>query len=182
MKPSLDGKKLLFVGACHGPWGSWYKGVDLLIDTFRLAAQHLPDLTLDIVGRWDQGSQDRLRGRLDANESRVRFLGWTPDLKTVLSESTLCVHLGRGDAFPVSVLESMLAGLPALVSEETGSREPVARVHDRLVVPLDPTIAAERVRWYLGLSPAEKKRLSDSRGRRPNAIPSMRQSRHSCPP
>jgi glycosyltransferase involved in cell wall biosynthesis len=161
MTPRLDGHHLLFIGNCHGDWGTFYKGVDLLLDTFALAALHLPELTLDIVGHWDQDTQDLLRRRLGTTGNRVRFLGQLSDLSSPLSMSSLYVHLARGDASPISVVEAMLAGLAALVSDQTGRRDGVARVDSRLVVPLDAAIAADRIRWYLGLDRSEKLRLSE---------------------
>jgi glycosyltransferase involved in cell wall biosynthesis len=154
---------LLFIGNCNGPaWGAWYKGVDLLLETFKIAESHIPGLTLDIVGDWDESSQAMLRSKSGTTGLAVTFLGRLSDVRTKLAESALYVHLARGDAFPISVLEAMLAGVPTLVSEQTGTREAVARVDDRLVVPNDPAIAAERIRWYLGLDAHEKDRLSNS--------------------
>jgi glycosyltransferase involved in cell wall biosynthesis len=161
MTPSLYGHRLLFIGNCHGGWGTFYKGADLLLDAFALAASHVPELTLDIVGHWDQDTQALLRRRLGTTGNRVQFLGQLSDLRTPLSMSTLYVHLGRGDASPISVVEAMLAGLPALVSDQTGRRDDVARVDSQLVVPLDAAIAADRIRWYLGLDRSEKLRLSE---------------------
>ena len=159
--PQLEGKRLIFIGNSSGPWGTFYKGLDLLIDSFTLAAPHIPGLTLDVVGSWDPDTENSLRGRLGQHGANVRFLGRLSDLRAPLSQSALYVHLSRGDASPASVLEAMLAGIPALVSDQTGRRDDVGQVDSRLVVPLDAAIAADRIGWYLGLDLAEKRRLSD---------------------
>jgi len=69
--------------------------------------------------------------------------------------------LARGEAFGISILEAMLAGVPSIVSEWTGAREVVEQVDRQLVVPTDPAAAADRIRWYLGLPTPEKQRLSE---------------------
>jgi glycosyltransferase involved in cell wall biosynthesis len=78
----------------------------------------------------------------------------------IFSEAALHLHLGRGDAFPIAVLEAMLAGVPAIVSKWTGTKEAVARVHANLIVELDPRRAAESILWYFNLSLENKKQLS----------------------
>lgn len=67
------------------------------------------------------------------------------------------VQPSAGDAFPVASLEAMLAGLPTVVSTETGTRE--------LVESVDPLLvrapSARDVRWgieyALSLSPGERR-------------------------
>jgi glycosyltransferase involved in cell wall biosynthesis len=160
VRPRLDGNRLVFIGNQNAGWGTFYKGLDLLLDTFALAAERRPELTLDIVGDWNSDTERSLRDRLGKHTTNVRFLGRLTDLREPLSQAALCVHLARGDASPISVVEAMVAGLPALVSVETGRRDDAARVHNRLVVPLDAVTAAERILWYLDLDSREKYRLS----------------------
>jgi glycosyltransferase involved in cell wall biosynthesis len=156
-RPVLDGRSIVFVG--HGPDGrrGWYKGLDLLLEAVAAAGT---DVRLLVVGRWDAEYRRRLLERVPAVASHVEFVGPVDDPTPHLAAAALYVHLARGEAFGVSVLEAMAAGLPALVSDWTGAREAVEQVDPRLVVSLDPGEAAERIRWYLGLPPADRRALS----------------------
>ena len=160
VEPSLDGRALLFVGNGPSGWRGWYKGLDLLLHATALAASRVTGVSLSVVGEWDRAYVDELLSALPVRPARVDLLGRRADLRPVLAESSLYVHLGRGEAFGISVLEAMCAGVPALVSEWTGAREVVEQVDSRLVVPLDAAIAAERICWYLNLPTAEKAALS----------------------
>ena len=77
-----------------------------------------------------------------------------------MKSSSLYVHLGRGDAFPVSSMEAMLAGLPTIVSNETGTKEIVKEVSKNLIVPLNVNEVAKRIEWYFRLKKDEKNKLS----------------------
>lgn len=154
VQPSLDERRVLFIGFGPGEWRGWYKGIDLLLDAVSLASRQVPGLSLRVVGEWDPDYVAMLRARSSAGPGSVEFLGnvWERlQLADHLADSSLYVHLGRGDAFGISVLEAMCAGLPPLVSEWTGAREAVLRVDARLVVPCDAEAAAERIVWYFGL-------------------------------
>lgn len=158
--PALDGSRLVFIGNCEVEWRGWYKGLDLLLDAFAQGCWDLDNSSLRIVGRWNEEYIGIQRQALGEMSDRVQFLGHQSDLTKVLSESALYVHLARGEAFGISILEAMLAGVPALVSEWTGAREAVEQVDRRLVVPPCPKAAADRIRWYFSLSSSEKMRLS----------------------
>lgn len=158
--PSLDEKQLLFVGNGPSGWRGWYKGLDLLLEAVRLAAPTVPGVRLQLVGSWDHTYVESLLGRPLSSTPEVTLLGQVSDVSLAASRSALYVHLGRGEAFGISVLEAMRAGVPALVSEWTGAREAAEQVDPRLVVPLDAQTAAERICWYLDLPLEEKRRLS----------------------
>jgi glycosyltransferase involved in cell wall biosynthesis len=158
--PALEGRQMVFIADGADGWRGWYKGLDLLLDTFAHLSPGLDGSSLKIVGRWNEEYIGSLRQASREPSDRVQFLGHQSDLTKVLSESALYVHLARGEAFGISILEAMLAGVPALVSEWTGAREAVEQVDRRLVVPADPTVAADRISWYFSLSSTEKTHLS----------------------
>jgi glycosyltransferase involved in cell wall biosynthesis len=62
---------------------------------------------------------------------------------------------------PNTVVEAMAAGLPALISEWTGTRETVKKVDENLIAPLEPEAIAEKILWYFSLTSAERKKLSE---------------------
>jgi glycosyltransferase involved in cell wall biosynthesis len=163
VSPRLDGNRLLFVA--HGPSGNraWYKGIDLLLEAFTRVAAWRADLELTVVGWWDADYCAPLLARFPQLAGRVSFAGSATDLDqyaSYVASSCLCVHLARGDACPISVIEMMAGGLPTIVSEWTGTYEAVGQVDPILVVPLDPQIAADRILGYLRSPLEEKRRLS----------------------
>jgi glycosyltransferase involved in cell wall biosynthesis len=160
----LDAPRLLFIG--HGPSGfrAFYKGLDLMADAFARARQRRPDLGWSIAGDWDPGFARDLERTAALPAGAVRWLGPVSRLGEVVSTHALYLHCARGEAWGITVMEAMLAGVPALVSEWTGTRHLVAQVDHRLVAPLDPGAIADRIVWYFELPVAERRRLG-ARGR-----------------
>lgn len=148
--PKLDSHKLLFIGKQD----VYYKGVDLLLDSFKVIKKTWPDAELTIVGKISglEESSQKIKG--------IKLLGYVKDITKPIKENSLYIHLGRGDAFPVSVIEAMLGGLPALVSEWTGSKEIISKVDEHLIVPLNKNMVVNRINWYFNLSELSKIKLS----------------------
>lgn len=158
--PALTSKRLLLVAHGTSEFRAWYKGLDLLFEAFALVSTTYPELELVIVGEWDREFSAGFLAKFPEISSRIMFAGSVKDLGPYISRSCLCVHLARGDAFPVSILELMASGLPTIVSEWTGTREAVEQVDPSLVVPLNAKAAAERIVRYLASPVEEKLRLS----------------------
>jgi glycosyltransferase involved in cell wall biosynthesis len=113
---------------------------------------------LIVVGEWDECDRASL---LRDDPSGVTFVGHRSDLTAVFSTACIYLHPGRGDAFPLSVLEAMAAGLVPIVSEWTGTKEVVEQVDPMLVCPLDARVLAERIQCFMNLSISEKVALSN---------------------
>jgi len=159
---ALEGHTIVFIANGPGGWRGWCKGFDLLLHSVGLAAKRVRGLRLRIIGEWDREYVRDQVARSSCPPPELEVVGRVDDLVPYLTDAALYVHLARGDNFPISVLEAMCAGLPAIVSEWTGTREAVEQVDPRLVVPLDPEATAARILWYFEL-PAEHK-LSLSEG------------------
>lgn len=148
--PSLKSHNILSIA--NGP--DWFcKGIDLLIDSFQIAKEESEDLTLTIVGEWQPKEEWLIDG--------VSFVGYQPDLDPYIRNSSLYIHLGRGDAFPISDLEAMLGGLPAIVSEWTGTKQVIKNLGSDFISSLDPENAANKISNYFNLSLEKKMRLSE---------------------
>jgi glycosyltransferase involved in cell wall biosynthesis len=160
LAPRLDGNRLLLIANGPGEFRAWYKGLDLVLEALALASTAYPDLELVILGEWEAGCRNALLARFPQIRRQVRFAGPTSDLAPYVTDSCLYVHLARGDAFPICTLEMMAAGLPAIVSEWTGSREAVEQVDASLVVPLDARAAADRIVRYMSSPLEERQQLS----------------------
>jgi glycosyltransferase involved in cell wall biosynthesis len=149
--PKLDSHKLLFIGKQD----AYYKGVDLLLDSFKTIKKIWPDAELTIIGKITGIEKDPKK------MAGVKLLGYVDDIVKPIKEHSLYIHLGRGDAFPVSVIEAMLGGLPALVSEWTGSKEIICNVDKHLIVPLNKSAITNGISWYFELNHREKITLSN---------------------
>ncbi len=159
-RPALDSQTMLFIGNGPSEWRGWYKGIDLLLHSIELLVSQLAGLRLIVVGQWDQSYVKTLFARFPGSSRVTEFVGVVDDLSPYLTNVALYAHMGRGEAFGISVLEAMCAGVPTLVSEWTGAREAVEQVDPKLIVPLDSERAAEQIRWYFSLSSNERQALS----------------------
>jgi glycosyltransferase involved in cell wall biosynthesis len=155
----LTGTRMLFIGGGEAGFRTYYKGLDILHQAHALALQQLPSLECTIAGRWNPTTQKQLGAEFPALNGRVHWIGHQSDLAPVLGTHGLYIHCARGEAWGLTILEAMFAGIPPIVSEWTGAKEAVYKIDPRLVVPLDPQVIAERVLWYFGLSLQERAAL-----------------------
>ena len=160
VRPSLESHNLLFIANGPGGFRSWYKGIDLLFGTFELVQKQIPDVTLTIVGEWDEGEKASLAEMFPVAATRTKWCGKVTDLKPALQEASLYVHIARGEAWGISIIEAMLAGVPAVVSEWTGAKEAVSQVSEAMVVPIEALAAAGAIVRYFGLAKDEREKLS----------------------
>jgi len=149
--PDLNSHKILTIGSIS----AYYKGIDIVYEAFKIVKKEFPDAELFIVGRIPD-----LSNYVDCNDGGVHCLGYVEDLNEVIKNSALYVHMGRGDTFPVSCIEAMLGGLPAIVSKWTGTKEVVNKISDNLVTKLDSRDVAKRILWYFNLGHKTKIELS----------------------
>lgn len=159
--PKLDGRQIVFVGNGPDGWRVWYKGLDVLLESFRLCFAEDSTLRLVIVGDWEARTvRELLRERELLGNQAIQFMGGTGTLGPVFSNSSLYLHCARGEAWGISILEAMCAGIPSIVSEWTGAREVVEQVSSNLIVPLDARTISQRIEWYFALSSLEREALS----------------------
>ena len=114
--PCLDSRNLVFIGNGPSGWKGWYKGMDLLLDGVSQAESDLQGLSLTVVGDWDKSYIRSVISEITIQRTRSPFCWASKDLIPPLSHSALYIHLGRGEAWGISILEAMCAGVPAIVS------------------------------------------------------------------
>lgn len=148
IKPKLSNHNILFIG--YGP-DFHYKGLDILIEVFKNIKKKFPDAKLYILGKWDV--------KREWKSKDVYFEGFKK-INPYLKDSSLSLHIGRGESFGINILESMLAGLPTIVSKYTGAKEAVEKVDKKFVVPLDKKVISKRITDYFNLNLKRKKELS----------------------
>jgi len=159
--PCLEGHNVLFIA--NGPSGfrSWYKGIDLLFAAMECVSHQIPDVTLTVVGEWDESERDFLAEEFPVISARTKWCGKVDDFRSELEKASLYAHIARGEAWGISILEAMLAGVPAIVSEWTGAKEAVSQVSGLMVVPLEANATARSILQYFSLNADERKRLSE---------------------
>jgi len=123
------------------------KGIDTLLATMsRLAAQgKAADLVIagdgplgPKVGRFVSSGQ---------GERRVRWLGFVPDVRGVLSAADFLVMPSRWEGCPVGLVEAMAVGLPAAASRVAGVVDVAVGGRTALLVPPeDPPALAGAIR------------------------------------
>ena len=150
-RSKLESKKILFIGNRD----TYYKGVDLLAAAFTKARKVIPDLELTILGDYDKDVVGKDR-------KGITCPGYIGDTSKFIKEASLYVHLGRGEAFGVSIMEAMLGGLPVLISNATGAKEMTLGIDKSMIIPLDVDRAAEAIVKYFRLSTQARRALADS--------------------
>ncbi len=160
-RAKLGSPLVLFVGRFR-----YYKGLDYLLGALRL----VPGVRLGLVG--DGPAGPRLR-RLVAEfglESRVTFLGVLPDGELPALYRAADVYVlpatERSEAFGISLLEAMAAGLPVVTTELGTGTSYVNRHRETglIVPPRDPEALAAALAELL--ADPERRRAMGSAGRK----------------
>lgn len=105
--------------------GEDYKGVDILASAWEKYNSGHQDAVLHIIGNGHSNNYAHL--------DSVVCHGFVNDLSTILSKVSIAIHPARQDAFPVSTLETMMAGLVPIVTNTTGTKKIVYNISDVLV-------------------------------------------------
>jgi glycosyltransferase involved in cell wall biosynthesis len=150
--------ELVYVGSL-----AVHKGVPLLIDAVRRLAQ--PDIRLRLVGGWGTPGMRRFVQDACAGDSRISVCPGDP--LAHLRAAALCVHPAYEDGFAYAPAEALAAGVPVLVSEDTGMKELITPGRDGLIVAtgdldaLTEAIEAAYRKEILTVSGAESSAMSD---------------------
>lgn len=160
--PDLTCNNIIIIAGGPSDFRKFYKGLDLMVSAFNEAKKLLPELTLTVIGNWDVQTQKDCTNGFDVNiTNSIKFVGAQKNIERFFSETSLCLHCSRGDAFPTSTIETMAAGIPTMVSTITGTKEIAVQVHQNFVV--DPSVSAiiKNLLWYFSLSKFERTHLSN---------------------
>jgi glycosyltransferase involved in cell wall biosynthesis len=162
LKPDLHSKNILIIANGPSLFRMYYKGIDIMFSAFELALNKINDLTLTIVGAWDEKSKKILLDNFGIElKDRINFKGSVTNIEDYLTKSGVCLHCTRGDAFPTSTLESMAAGVPTIVSNWTGTKQVVKEVTSKLITGLESQKIADCIVHYYSLSYSQKMKISD---------------------
>lgn len=159
IKPSFDENNWVFVGNINVPFRVYYKGVDLMLESLSFIEKTIT-WNLDIVGECPiEIQQELLKNAPELIQKRIRFLG-LQNIEKIISNYNLCIHVARGDSYPTSVIEMTAAGIPSIVSVETGTKEIVDQIDSSFILPLSSKQIAQKISEYALLSFEEKQYLS----------------------
>lgn len=147
--PDVDQKVVLTVGR-----STRYKGVDLLVDAWPKVREEYPNAELRIVGNGHPESY--------ADTPGVNVLGFVDDIVETYADVGLYVQPSRVDPFPVTVLEALRTGLPAVVTESTGNYTEISEVADQLIASTTVAGLSEAINWYFDQSQAKRQELSNA--------------------
>lgn len=147
--PDLQSKTAVTIGT-----GLDYKGIDRLVDVWPRIRNAHGDATLRVVG---PGHPDRYE-RTDG----VEVTGFVPDIAAELADAAVYIHPARAEAFGVTVIEAMRAGVPPIVSDMTGAQSEVVRIDESLVTKSEPAAIANRVIEYFDSSVEQRYMWSET--------------------
>ncbi len=158
----LTGYNIVFIGNIGAGWRAWYKGVDLLLESFELAYEKNPLLHLQLIGTWDINYfNEQVNKFAPKSKVNIECVGFTNDLDKYLCNAGLYLHPARGEAWGISVTEAMAAGIMPIVSCDTGSKEVVEKVDSSYILELNKNDISSKILEHFNLSEHERKRLSD---------------------
>jgi len=157
IRPTFSEERILLVGSAPNSQRAWYKGIDLFQSTIERTRIHHPNVRAAVVGALEKDLEQSLHdsdietpGQLDRAQLNAQY-----------AASSVYLHMARGDAFPLSVLEAMSAGLPTIASNLTGTSEVVARVADWMVIENTADAGAEALCRLLALPGDERRSLGE---------------------
>jgi glycosyltransferase involved in cell wall biosynthesis len=136
------------------------KGHRYLLESARLACQHIPNLRVLIAG------EGPLRDKLEASarsmhlDTAVSFLGWREDVASLMAASDLFVLPSTRESFGLVILEALASGIPVIATRVGGVPEIIwTGETGMLVEPRNPEALARAVIWAL-TNPAQAGQLA----------------------
>ena len=145
LTPNLETHNIFCIGNPRA-----YKGLDLLVDAFNIVRKEIKDSKLFIRSSWF--SHPKAEG--------VKLLDFIPKLSSIFKNVSLYVQSSRFDPFSVSVLESMLCGVPVVITNMVGSKDIVKYLGKDFIRDVDPEDLANGILKYFSLSLSEKEKIS----------------------
>ena len=115
-KANQNNKQFLFVGRL-----SDQKGIDFLIESFSIFAEHNDDWTAVIVGDGNANYRNSLIKQtwVKKVQDRIRFVGFTTDVLKYYLESSIYLMTSRYEGWGLVVTEAMHMGLPVIAFDIT---------------------------------------------------------------
>lgn len=95
-------------------------------------------------------------------ESRVRFLGFQPDIRPLMHAADAFVLSSRWEGLPVGLIEAGACALPSIATDVLGSREVIVRGRTgRLTPSVSPCALARTMTAMMYASPRERRAMGN---------------------
>ncbi len=124
--PPSDRFEIVYVGSL-----AVHKGVPLLIDAVRRLPH--PEIRLRLLGGWGTRGMRRFVEEACTQDSRI--VAGPGDPLPSLATADVCVHAAYEDGFGYAPAEALAAGVPVIVTEDTGMKDLIDSQSAGLVVP-----------------------------------------------
>jgi len=168
IRPNLESKTITCIARDYFR----YKGLDILLNSFKQCLESDKDLKLNIISQ-KLTKKDILPYAEGIPEKNLSIHENPKDITKILEQTSLYVQPSRGDTFPVASIEAMASGIPTIVSDHTGTKEIVKRVEpevddgERFIFTLNPKTAVQglnnltsKIRDYFDTPLSERQKLS----------------------
>jgi glycosyltransferase involved in cell wall biosynthesis len=134
------------------------KGIQYLLPAWE--SLDLPDAELIITSNIKPSAQSLVQRYTDVED--VCFTGWVDDLHKLFGNSSVFVFPSVEDGFGKVVIEAMAAGLPAIVSENTGAKDCIIEGMNGHVVPARDSGALANAIRNLYQNPGKRKQMGEN--------------------
>lgn len=124
------------------------KGLDILLDCFRVLAERRELYTLGIIGHFDDDQRRYCLNKWGEEAmSKTRFLGVVQreDIPDVINSAKLLVVPSRYETFGIPVIEALACGVPVVATRVGGLAELVSQGVGKLVDSFKPADLADAI-------------------------------------
>jgi glycosyltransferase involved in cell wall biosynthesis len=112
----------------------YQKGIDVLLQAWRLVYQELPQARLLIAGTGPIQTQLEYMAQALGLLDSVEFVGLQNDIPNLLRQCDIAVLPSRWEGMPNAVLEAMACGLPCVATRVSGSEDIIQHGANGLLV------------------------------------------------
>jgi glycosyltransferase involved in cell wall biosynthesis len=134
------------------------KGIDILLKAWKVIQAGRPEAVLKVVGEGDLPAYQAYAEKLGIADT-VRFLGKQANAAAFYQEAQVFVLPSRREGMSNALMEAMLAGLPCVATDISGSQDLIqSGVNGLLVPPADIEALAKGIEYMLA-HPAEARQM-----------------------
>ncbi len=110
------------------------KNQEMLLNAMKQLVKEDKTIKLLLVGKDSLNGKLQKIARKNRLENNVFFLGYRTDIPKLLKISNLLVSTSRQEGLPVNVMEGLMAGLPAVVTNCRGNRDIIQNEKNGFIV------------------------------------------------